>query len=203
MRKLIFAAVAAAFMLSLAACGAGAQSDSPTAPSDTSATQSAQAGSAAEGEAAGPFSSFTAVDLNGSTVDQGVLQEAKITMVNVWATFCSPCISEMPDLGALHAAYADKNVQVIGIVTDVVNQSGEVDTAQVELAQSIVDKTGANYLHLLPSQDLAENVLRDVSVVPTTFFVDAQGNLLTEAYLGSRTQDEWSKVIDSLLETAQ
>ena len=39
-------------------------------------------------------------------------------MINVWGTDCGPCIQEMPDLAALHEAYADKGVQVVGLVSD-------------------------------------------------------------------------------------
>ena len=56
---------------------------------------------------------FTGEDLEGNKVDSKELfAKAKVTMINVWGTFCSPCIMEMPDLGELSREYADKDFQV-------------------------------------------------------------------------------------------
>jgi len=74
----------------------------------------------------GILSAFTATDLQGNGVDQTVLQGCRLTMVNVWATYCSPCISEMPDLADLAAKYADLGVQIIGLVSDAQNADGSV-----------------------------------------------------------------------------
>ena len=41
--------------------------------------------------------------------------------------------------------------------------------------------------------------LSDVSVVPTTFFVDSQGRVVAEVYTGSRSYDEWAQIIEELL----
>ena len=47
------------------------------------------------------FGSFQAETLTGESVTEAALEESALTMVNIWGTFCGPCISEMPDLGAL------------------------------------------------------------------------------------------------------
>ena len=47
------------------------------------------------------FSNFTAADLEGNAVDGSVMREAELTVLNIWATFCGPCIEEMPGLGEL------------------------------------------------------------------------------------------------------
>ena len=61
------------------------------------------------------LSAFTATDLDGNNIDQQILSGHKLTMINIWATFCEPCIKEMPDLGELHTTYGE-DFQVIGIV---------------------------------------------------------------------------------------
>ena len=45
---------------------------------------------------------FSAKDIDGKNVSEKVFADSKITMVNVWGTFCGPCIREMPDLGVLN-----------------------------------------------------------------------------------------------------
>ena len=75
-------------------------------------------------------------------------------MVNIWATFCGPCISEMPELGELASEYADKGMRVVGLVTDVMDSEGALDEAQLQLARDIVSETGADYLHIVPGEGL-------------------------------------------------
>lgn len=189
----------------LTACAAGGTVSSDGGPGSSSASQ-AQDSSASSPEslpeAAGLLSAFTANDLEGNAVDQSIFEGHDLTMINIWATFCRPCLNEMPDLGALHEEYADKGVQVVGIVIDVLNREGALDDGQVALAQEIVEKTGADYLHLLPSNDLINAKLAQVSAVPETIFVDETGSVVGTSYLGARSKKDWQKIIDQLLEQA-
>ena len=153
-------------------------------------------------ESAGVMSSFTATDLSGEDVDETVLQDHVLTMVNVWATYCGPCIREMPELGELAEEYAEKDVQILGLVIDTLNSDGSVSAAQVEIAGQIAAETGADYTHLLPSDSLFP-ILEQVSAVPTTFFVDDTGRQIGDAYIGARSRKEWSAVIDKLLAEVQ
>ena len=190
--------------LGLCACAPAAQSPSAS-PSPTAAqpspSQTAQdAGDAEDAEdVQGLMSSFAATDLDGQSVDQGIFSGYALTMVNVWATFCGPCIQEMPDLGELAAEYQDKGVRIVGLVSDVLDADGNLSQDQVETAREIVESTGANYLHLLPSQDLF-GLLGQITAVPTTFFVDERGVQVGYAYMGSMSKEQWSQILDEMLE---
>lgn len=148
----------------------------------------------------GILSDFTTTDIDGNTVDQSVFKGKKLTMVNIWATFCGPCINEMPDLGKISEEYADKGFQIIGIPVDVVDYYGNIDESQVELAKDIIDETGAVYLHILPSASLNQAKLSQVTSVPETIFVDENGNQVGESYIGSRSMAQWKEIIDGLME---
>lgn len=147
----------------------------------------------------GILSSFTAIDVDGNAVNESILAGHKLTMVNIWATFCSPCIDEMPELGKLNAEYSDQGFQVVGIVIDTLDSSGQISTSQLALANEIITSTSATYLHLLPSTDLITLKLKQVTAVPETFFVDENGNQIGESYLGSRSKNEWAVIIEDLL----
>ena len=82
--------------------------------------------------------------LDGTPVTENVFSGSRVVMVNVWATFCGPCINEMPELGRLASEYAPEDLKIIGLVGDVYNRT---DLAK---ALSIIEETGADYLHLLP-----------------------------------------------------
>ena len=144
------------------------------------------------------LSAFSTTDLQGNEVDQSVLTGKKLTMVNVWATYCEPCKEEMPDLAQLSQNYED--VQIIGLVSDVLNADGTVNQDQVDTAIALAEEAGVTYLNLIPSQDLASNVLGQIYAVPTTFFVNEDGDQVGSVYVGARDADGWAEIIDALLE---
>lgn len=145
------------------------------------------------------FGAFTTEDLDGNAVSEAVFAENKLTMINIWGTFCGPCLREMPDLGELHAAYASRGFAIVGIVTDATDRSGAVVASQVRLAKEIIADTGANYLHLLPSDSLTEIKLQDVMYIPETVFVDSRGVVIGEPLIGSMNKGSWEKVIEERL----
>ena len=150
----------------------------------------------------GVLSAFSTTDLEGNTLDQSILADYDLTMVNVWATFCGPCINEMPDLGELAAEYADKGVQIIGLVSDTMDSDGTISDSQVETAKDIVAETGADYRHLLPSDDLL-GILSQIYAVPTTFFVDSEGVQVGDAIVTAQSKEKWIVTIDGMLAEVQ
>ncbi|MBE5783192.1 MAG: redoxin domain-containing protein [Clostridiales bacterium] len=136
---------------------------------------------------------FEAEDIWGNPANEDVLKGYKLTMVNVWATYCNPCLAELPDLAALAEDMQEMGVQIIGIVSDGYNDS------KIELAQEIIELTKADYLHLLPSETLHQKLLSNVTSVPTTIFVDETGTMVGYAYIGSRNYDQWQRVIEEVM----
>ncbi len=145
------------------------------------------------------LTSFTTTDIDGKTVTQDIFSGYDLTMINIWATFCPPCLREMPELGKLAAEYKSKGVQIIGIVADVQGPNGAIDPEMVELAKEIIAKTKADYPHLLPSNSLYNAKLRYVSAVPETIFVDSKGNLVGSPYVGARSLAAWKSIIEKNL----
>lgn len=135
---------------------------------------------------------FTTADLNGNTVTQEIFTQSDLTVVNVWATYCGPCIMEMPYLGELADEYDSARVQIVGIPSDVYNQEYQ------EYALSLVEETGADYMHLLVSEELYNWGLSDIQYVPTTFFINSKGEII-DTIVGSKTKEEWKKLIDDKL----
>lgn len=195
MKKLLLTVVLA---LCLTACGGQETTQPETTQPQTTQTEG-ETTQSAETAQPGILSVFTAQDLQGNGVNQEILKGKKLTMVNVWATFCGPCINEMPDLGALAQEYADKGVQIVGLLSDANASDGSVSASQVELAQEIVDATGANYLHIIPGTDMM-GLLYQITSVPTTFFVDETGKQVGTAYVGAKSKDAWATIIDQMLE---
>lgn len=169
MKKLFLCALSLALVLTLAACGGA----------DTT-LQSQN----------GILSSFETTDIDGNKLDQSILEGRKLTLVNIWATSCTPCIEEMPYLGELAHEYRDQGVQIIGIVAD--------GTGQQDMARSIAEQTGAGYIHLMPSEDL-ENLLSQVYAVPTTIFADENGCQVGSTYMAAMDKEGWIETIEKTL----
>lgn len=139
---------------------------------------------------------FEGQDMDGNAVTSDIFSQSKLTMINVWATYCNPCLREMPDLGELAGEYDTADFQLIGIVSDV-QENGSED--KLEKAVSLVEKTGADYPHLLLNESLYSALVVNVSGVLTTFFVDENGVVLG-AVVGSYEKSVWKEIIDGLLE---
>lgn len=165
------------------------------APKTDAATSepTASGGASSEEEPAPIYITFEGTDLEGNTVTQDVFHQSRLTMVNVWATYCNPCLSEMPGLGELVAEYNREEFQLIGIVSDV--SEGEDQS----LVESLIQETGANYPHLLANDSISQAILSSVSGVPTTFFFDGEGAYLG-GVVGSAEKSTWEEIINGLLE---
>ena len=173
----------------LAGCSAG-----PGATTTTTA-----AASAADTAKSGILAEFATTDLvSGETIDQELLKKYELTMVNVWTTTCGYCIQEMPALGELAAEYEPKGVRIIGFVGDVINSDGSLSDSQMETARAIVESTGADYPHMIPSPDLY-GILNQITSVPTTFFVDSEGKQVGYAYTGAQDKNGWIDYIEKML----
>lgn len=193
-RKKIVMAGAATLALSLMLSACGGKGKEETAAAEIKSSETGT------GEEEGVFGKFTSETLEGEEVDQEIFGEAELTMVNIWGTFCGPCIQEMPDLGEISREYKDKGVQIVGMISDVVKPADgtEPDT---KTAEEIVETTNADYTHILLSEDLYRGYLGEVQAVPTTVFVDQSGAEVG-VYTGSRSKEEWVSIIEEMLNKA-
>jgi len=142
---------------------------------------------------------FQTQDIYGETKNQDIFKDYSLTLVNVWGTFCGPCLEEMPYLGELQKEYAPKGVNIVGIVVDVQDENLDVIDDQIKLARQIASDTGADYTHLIVSEDLNDAVLNQFDAIPTSFFVDSDGNIVSEFYVGSRSKEDWIDIIEENL----
>ena len=110
--------------------------------------------------------SFEANTIDGKEYSSDAFSQSRLTMINVWATYCNPCLSEMPDLGEIATEYDSAELQMIGVISDVAETAAEND---IKNAKELIEQTGAQYQHLLLSESLYTNLVGGVNSVPTTF----------------------------------
>ncbi|MCM1438906.1 MAG: TlpA family protein disulfide reductase [Roseburia sp.] len=138
------------------------------------------------------FSSFTAEDFNGNIIDQTVFADYKITMINVWGTYCSPCKTELPELAELNAEYSESGFQIIGIPIDAYHQAAAD-------AIELIEETGANYRHIRISSSI-KSFISKIKGVPYTIFVNKEGKQIGSAVSGAKSKADWKTLIDQMLE---
>jgi cytochrome c biogenesis protein CcmG, thiol:disulfide interchange protein DsbE len=116
------------------------------------------------------------------TLEDGVVDLAsfrgKVVVVNFWATWCPPCVEEMPSLEKLHRALGPEGLVVIGV---------SVDEDEAAL-RSFVQKVGVTFPTLRDPGGRGPTAAYRTTGYPETFVVDPQGVLL-DKYIGPA---EWA-----------
>jgi len=183
------------FSLVLAGCGSKPKEEPDKITSEITPSASGDTSTGEEKY----FVTFEAITTDGTAWNSDKFADSKLTMINVWATYCNPCLSEMPDLGELAAEYDPAQFQIVGVVSDVMAEDG---IKNIEHAKQLISETKANYPHLLLNESLFMSFVNAVSAVPTTFFVRQDGSMV--GYLtGAMSKESWKNIIDDLLSKEQ
>lgn len=134
--------------------------------------------------------------IDGADFSEKDFSDYDLTMVNVFATWCTACVQEIPDLEKLRQEMKDKGVNVVGVVTDTRDESGEENQEAIEKAKLIQAKTKAGYPFLIPDSSYLNGRVKNLQVMPETFFVDKNGNIVGDSYSGSRSLKDWKEIVE-------
>jgi thiol-disulfide isomerase/thioredoxin len=117
---------------------------------------------------------------------------SKLTLVNLWSTWCVPCREEMPGLEKIHAGHPASDLTVLGVVV--------MDHAPVSAVKSAADAAKATYRIVVDSEKDTQRAFGGVATVPTSFLVDSKGTILRKFVGTSPKQLEaLSKDVDDVL----
>jgi thiol-disulfide isomerase/thioredoxin len=141
---------------------------------------------------ADPDLAFESQDIYGNPVSSDIFSKADVTVVNIWGTFCDPCIGELPHLEEWRQNMPD-NVQIIGIVCN----SYEADDRGAQDAQFLVEQAGVKYTNIITGSDMYD-LMSQFEYVPTTILVDREGNRIGEPITGAYV-DAYKKAVSDYL----
>jgi peroxiredoxin len=103
--------------------------------------------------------------------------DQKVLVVNFWATWCAPCVVEIPHLNDLYSDFQSRGVEILGI---------SMDTVDPEIVRRFTERHGVKYLVVLGDSSVGED-FGGVRAIPTTFVVDRQGKIVKK-YEGFRPE---------------
>ena len=135
---------------------------------------------------------FSTTDMDGNKVTNDTFADYDLTVVNFWATYCNPCIDELPELAEWKKELPD-NVNLIGLLVDV----DEKGSDQYKLAEKIIKEAGADYQHLIATEEF-DDMISNLVGVPTTFFVDSTGKIIGEPFAGADV-DAYKQTVEDYL----
>lgn len=167
----------------------GGKSEEPTPTATVAEAIPTQAAAAATEipEEWNPDFTFNTTDFDMFRWDDTCFANAKLTMINLWAYWCGPCVGELPEIEKISNDYASKGLQVFGI------SYPEEETENREMAA----EQGITYQNLFYTSDFDQYM--DSGYLPTTIFVDSKGHVLGEAIIGARSYEDWAEIIDNYL----
>ena len=165
----------------------------PEAEADASQTPSPRV------DEANNIGAFAASDLSGEPFTRESLAQSRLIMLNIWTTWCPPCLAELPHLGELARELAEKDVRIVGLLADGISSPGVADDAAIALAKSIMADKSADYTVIIPDDVLFTGLVTAIYVVPTTVFMDSYGNYVGSPVMGSKSKADWMRVINDRL----
>jgi peroxiredoxin len=165
-------AVVCGLILISSGCGGGESTAPPADPEPTSRVAP----------------DFTLNDLDGAPFSM-VSNSGKVRIVDFWATWCPPCIDEMPMYKELHDEYAARGVQIIGISMD--------DEDHLERVREFIEKIGIEYEILMGTEEVQDAY--EVPGLPATYVLDQEGNIV-KSFVGTKPKKVLVELIEGLLD---
>ncbi len=129
-------------------------------------------------------SNFTLTDLEGNPVSLSDFK-GNIVVLNFWATWCPPCIAEIPDFVKVFNDFKDKDVQFIGVSNE-----------DISTLKSFAADYDINYPILIDDKNIM--AIWGIRAIPTTFVFDRDGQIVFKN-VGMMTGEQIRNVIENIL----
>lgn len=130
---------------------------------------------------------FQLTDLKGNPLVLSSLQ-GKVVLLDFWATWCPPCLEELPHFKELYAAYRGQGLEIVGVALD---QGGG------EVVRPFAQKNGVLYPLAIGTSRLTQ-AYGGIRGIPTTFLIDKKGRIAAK-FVGYRSKEIFESQIKALL----
>ena len=130
---------------------------------------------------------FTLKNADGQDVTLSDLK-GKVVLVNFWATWCGPCVREIPDFLEVYDEYKDKGFEIIGV---------SLDRTGWKVVTPFVDKMHMTYPVVVGNNEVV-TAFGGFNAIPTTFLIDRKGTLV-DRHTGLMTKADLVAKLKKLL----
>jgi peroxiredoxin len=120
-------------------------------------------------EKGGRAPNFTVPDLDGQMVSLADFK-GQLVLLNIWASWCAPCVQEMPSMEKLYQELKDEKFVILAV---------SIDESGAEVVRPFMKKHGLSFNALIDSAGTLKNLYR-ITGVPESFVIDRQGNIIQE-----------------------
>jgi peroxiredoxin len=131
-----------------------------------------------------PFPAINVTDLNGKPFTLESLK-GKAVLIDFWATWCGPCIAELPHVQAAYEKYREKGFEILGVSLD-------RDRAKLD---EFLTKNKLPWTHYFDEEGaLAQEF--GINAIPATFLVDKEGKIVAKDLRGDALEKELTKLLN-------
>lgn len=139
-----------------------------------------------------PIPDLTLQTLEGETIDLSQ-RRGEVLLINFWATWCTPCREEIPDLVSLQSDLGPQGLTIIGIALD---RDGE------EAVNPFLDEYEVNYPIVIDADRSVESEIGPTYGLPTTLVVNPEGEI-THRVVGIFPVEEMQPSLEEMLASAE
>ena len=134
-----------------------------------------------------PALDFHVTDLNGEALSLEQYR-GQVVLLDFWATWCPPCIAEIPNVKKTYEKYKDQKFQIVGI---------SLDRAREPLA-AYIEKENLTWLHYWDNTGKVSNLYK-VQAIPSTFLIDGEGVIRKTNLRGYRLETAVAELVEKNL----
>lgn len=152
--------------------------DTESTQSEASDAEELDAEESGESESQFRLAEFNALTLDGESFTQEALANYDLTVINLWATWCLPCVLEMPDIAELSKELPD-NVRLITYC---------LDYDDISEVSKVLNKAGYEGVTIVDADGDMSRLADACEYIPTTVFVDSEGNSVHDILVGGQSR---------------
>ncbi len=130
-----------------------------------------------------PALDFHGTDLKGEELSLKQYR-GQVVLLDFWATWCGPCIAEMPKVKKTYEKYKDQKFQIIGISLD----------RSIEPLQAYIEKEKLGWIHYWDNSGKVGNMYK-VRAIPSTFLIDGEGVIRKANLRGSALETAVAELV--------
>lgn len=131
---------------------------------------------------------FTAPTPDGATLNINDI-DAKVTILDFWASWCGPCRKENPNVVKMYNQYHDKGLEIVGISLDKAQQKDRWLKA--------IEQDGLTWKHVSNLQGWQEPIAQTYGVrsIPATYILDKDGKIVAKNLRGKALEDKVAELL--------